>query len=416
MSTSFDPSIAKNALVPQARQRRVYDERVFMQVESFQLSRPGTGGEDWALGRSLLNPAEKLAVRLSTADERLVDMPKANEARLRNSYEGGEFRRETLAEKAAGKIKLIAFDGARSLGEVDGVKQYRAHWPQTIAAKPEAEVTHGLGTINLFQPREGGAGRATAYAEFLRSATIVDGSNAREALESALANKDENGNARDGHAIMRVYHRGIEYATARVFPAREEAVMQDPLYGDSKTVRVPMEGAQSVQALLEGKQAGLANVDVQNDLARAVLAGLLDDEEPPVSHEMEAKKAENFFYGAKSGELTVEIVAAERIQFGPDSAKTALKEIENPKYAGYLVRTEVEGERTTTERGYGDTVVAFQRHPDGLPYAIYAAPVEHFPKVSPLARFDSQMPLIEILPADVKAPLREAAHDSSPGL
>ncbi|NUQ01336.1 MAG: BrxA/BrxB family bacilliredoxin, partial [Armatimonadetes bacterium] len=31
-----------------------------------------------------------------------------------------------------------AFDGARPLGvSEDGVKQYRSHWPQTMAAKPE---------------------------------------------------------------------------------------------------------------------------------------------------------------------------------------------------------------------------------------------------------------------------------------
>ena len=43
MSTSFDPAIAKDALKPAnaQRERRVYDERVFMEVERFQLSRSG---------------------------------------------------------------------------------------------------------------------------------------------------------------------------------------------------------------------------------------------------------------------------------------------------------------------------------------------------------------------------------------
>lgn len=418
MSSTFDPSMAKDALKPQAQQqRRVFDERVFMAVERFELSRPGTGGEDWAIGRSVTDPSVKLAVRLSTVEERMVDMPKANEARLRQSYESGEFRRETLAEKAAVKIKLIAFDGARPLGETEhGVRTYRAHWPQTMAAKPEAEVVHGLGTINLFQPRDGAPGKASAHVEYLRTSTIVDGSNVREALGSALATKDDQGNARDGHAIMRVYHGGTEFATARVFPAREESVVKDPLYGDNKTVRLPVQGDASVKALLDGKRAGLDNVDVQNDLARAIVAGILDDDEPPVSHVMAPEKAANFFYGAKAGELTVEIVAAERINFGLDSAKTYLKDIENPKFAGYLVRTEVEGERTTVERGYGNTVTAIQRHPDGLPYAIYASPQEHFPQVSPLAHFDAQMPLTSILPEDPKAPRKEAAYESSPGM
>ena len=418
MSTTFDPAIAKDALkqqqAPAQRERRVYDERVFMEVERFQLSR--TGGDEWAIGRSITNPEEKVMVRLSTIEERMSDLPQANEAKLRQSYEG-ENRRETLAEKAQGKIKLIAFDGARPLGvSEDGMKQYRAHWPQTMAAKPEAEVLHGLGTISLFQPKDGAPGKASAHVEYLRTSTIVDGSNVREALVSALATKDDLGNARDGHAIMRVYHGGTEFATARVFPAREETAVKDPLYGDSKTVRLPVAGEASVQALLDGKRAGLDNVDVQNDLARAIVAGMLDDDEPPVSHVMAPEKAANFFYGAKAGELTVEIVAAERINFGLDSAKTYLKDIDNPKFAGYLVRTEVEGERTTVERGYGNTVTAIQRHPDGLPYAIYASPQEHFPQVSPLAHFDAQMPLTSILPEDPKAPRKEAAYESSPGM
>ena len=155
MSTSFDPAIAKDALKPAnaQRERRAYDERVFMEVERFQLSR--SGGDEWAVGRSITNPDERVMVRLSTVEERMTDLPLANEGRLRQSYEG-ENRRETMAEKAQSKVRLIAFDGARSLGETeDGIKQYRAHWPQTMAAKPDAEVVAGLGSIVLYQPKEG---------------------------------------------------------------------------------------------------------------------------------------------------------------------------------------------------------------------------------------------------------------------
>ena len=254
MSTTFDPAIAKDALkqqqAPAQRERRVYDERVFMEVERFQLSR--TGGDEWAIGHSITNPEDKVMVRLSTIEERMSDLPQANEAKLRQSYEG-ENRRETLAEKAQGKIKLIAFDGARPLGVgEDGVKQYRAHWPQTMAAKPEAEVTAGVGSIVLYQPKEGSGSKADAYVEFLRTATLADGSNVQQAMESALEIKDENGNARDAHAVMRVFYNGEEVATARVFPAREQAKVTDPMYGDEKTIMQPVDAASSFQALREG--------------------------------------------------------------------------------------------------------------------------------------------------------------------
>ena len=408
MSTSFDPAIAKDALKPAnaQRERRAYDERVFMEVERFQLSR--SGGDEWAVGRSITNPDERVMVRLSTVEERMTDLPLANEGRLRQSYEG-ENRRETMAEKAQSKVRLIAFDGARSLGETeDGIKQYRAHWPQTMAAKPDAEVVAGLGSIVLYQPKEGSGNKADAYVEFLRTATVTDGSNVQQAMEAALEINDKDGNARDAHALMRVFYNGEEVATARVFPAREKATVTDPMYGDEKTIMRPMNAANSFQALRDAKATGIQSMDANNDLARAIIAGLMGDDEPPKANAMEPHRIENFFHGAKGGDLNVEVVGVERIKFGVDSAKTYLKNLkdhngnDNRKFTDYLVKTESEG-KTTTERGYGNTVVAFQRYPNGQPYAVYASPQENLPRVSPLAHFDSQMPLTSILPEEPKA-------------
>lgn len=414
---SFDPAAAKDAMrqqsAPAQREQRVYDERVFMQVERFQLSRDG--GEHWAIGHSVTNPDQKVMVRLSTVDERMKDLPQANEAKLRQSYESGEFRRETLVEKAQSKIKLIAFDGARPLGEnADGVKQYRAHWPQTMAAKPEAEVTAGVGTIVLYQPKEGSANnRADAYVEFLRTATQVDGSNVQQAMESALTPEDDQGHARDSHALVRVFYQGEEVATARVFPARAERVVTDPVYGDERKVMVPVDAASSFESLQQRQTTGIQTMDGNNDLARAVIAGLMDADECPEPNVMGKAQVENFFNGVKNGDLEVEVVSVERIKFGMDSAKTYLKDRENIKFANYQVKTEVEGQRPTFERGYGNTVVAFQRYPNGQPFAVYASPQENVPRVSPLAHFDSQMPLTSILPEDPKAPKQDRSNDNS---
>ena len=417
MSTSFDPAIAKDALKPAnaQRERRAYDERVFMEVERFQLSR--SGGDEWAVGRSITNPDERVMVRLSTVEERMTDLPLANEGRLRQSYEG-ENRRETMAEKAQSKVRLIAFDGARSLGETeDGIKQYRAHWPQTMAAKPDAEVVAGLGSIVLYQPKEGSGNKADAYVEFLRTATVTDGSNVQQAMEAALEINDKDGNARDAHALMRVFYNGEEVATARVFPAREKAIVRDPVYGDEKPIMQPMDAASSFQALRDAKATGIQSMDANNDLARAIIAGLMGDDEPPKANVMEPHRIENFFHGAKGGDLDVEVVGVERIKFGVDSAKTYLKNLkdhngnDNRKFTDYLVKTESEG-KTTTERGYGNTVVAFQRYPNGQPYAVYASPQENLPRVSPLAHFDSQMPLTSILPEEPKA-AKAAANEMS---
>lgn len=415
MSTTFNPGDAQQAAkeMKAPSEKRTYDERVFLEVESFKLSR--TGGPEWAIGHSIVNPSEKVMVRLSTVEERMTDLPKADEGKLRQSYEG-ENSRESLAQKAQNKVKLIAFDGARPLGvNEEGVKQYRAHWPQTMAAKPEAEVTSGLGSIVLYQPKEGSSMRADAYVEFLRMATAVDASNAMQALESALAIQDDKGQARDPHALVRVFHQGAEVAAARVFPAREKTTIVDAMYGDEKEVMKPLEAAQSVQAFCEGRVTGIASMDANNDLARSVLAGVMGEEEPPRATSMNQDQVDNFFHGAKGGDLEVQIVAVERIRFGMDSAKTYLKQAENRRFADYQIKTECEG-KTTSERGYGNTVVAFQRYPNGQPYAIYASPQENLPRVRPLAHFDQQMPLTNILPPDPQAPRKEKSSDNDLGM
>ena len=280
MSTEqkFDPAktnIEPGTQAPKSeRVKRQYDERVLMRVERYELTRDGSN--DWAVGRSITNPDQLVKVRLSSVEERLSDNPERfQEAKIRQQYEG-EKRRETLLEKQKDKITLLAFDGARPLGVGDdGAKMYRAHWPQTMAAKPEAEVTHGLGSIVLYQPPEGAGGKSEAYVEFLRAATIVDGSNVKESLVSALATVDENGHARDPHAVMRVFHNGQEVAEARVFPARVLEKRVDPTFGDEKEVPVPLSGEGTFEALLEGKATGYLSMDTYNDLARAVVAATI---------------------------------------------------------------------------------------------------------------------------------------------
>lgn len=409
----FDPTLAKEGFkhAAVARERPIYDERVFMKVESFQLSR--TGGDEWAIGSSVTNPGQKLMVRLSTAEERMVDLPKANEARLRQSY-AGENRRETLAEKSQSKIQLIAFDGARPLGVTeDGVMKFRAHWPQTMAVKPDAEVAAGLGSIVMYQPREGSGHKAEAFVEFLRTATEVDGSNVRQALEAALSPRDDHNNARDTHALIRVFHEGEEIASARVFPAREKATVTDPVYGDEREVMLAIDAASSFDSLRDAKVTGLKTMDVNNDMARTIVAGLLGDEGPPKVNVLAPEQAENFFHGVKGDHLEVEVVAVERMKFGMDTAKTYLKDSDNRKFADYVVKVEVEGEAPSTERGYGNTVVAFQRYANGQPYAIYASPQENLPRASPLSDFTNDRALTLFLPPEPKAPKQAQQHDNS---
>lgn len=398
MSTSFDPS--KTNLNPprqRERARRVYDERLIVKVESNQRDPDGT---EWVVGSMVTNPDAHVRVRLSTVEERLSDNPERfNENTLRNQYHG-EKRRDTLAEKAKEQIQYLSFDGARPLevGE-GGVPQFRAHWAQTVATSPEAEVRHGLASINLYEPPEGQPGKASAYVELLQSATLVDRANVREAVESLLHNADEEGRPRNAHAIMRVFYEGEEKATARLFPAKQQVMVKHPVYGDEKPVNKAVSGAESFEALMRGDTTGIQATDVNNDLARAVIAGLLDADEAPPRNLADRGAVENFFNGAKDNAFHVELVGVERISFGVDSAKSYLKDRANPKFAGYVGRSEGGG----TERRYAETVVATMRHKDGAPFAVFASPDKHLVNFAELGQFDDNNPLSAYLPEDAAA-------------
>lgn len=402
MSTAFDPSKTQQQQPAQRQANseaaRVYDERVMVSVDRYV--REGADGPVWAVGHRLSRPDEKVAVRLSTVEERVSDNPDRYTAdKIRKQYEG-ENRRHTLTEKNKDKIKLIAFDGVRALGPgEDGVARYRAHWPQTMATSPNAEVTIGLGTITLYTPPEDKPGKSTAHVEFLRTATLVDGHNVRAALEAALKPEDAEGRPRDAHAVMRIFHQGREVGTARIHPEREQASVPGD-FGDEITIMRAVEGGRSVDSLMGGRMSGIDNLDANNDLARAVVAGLEDADEPPVANLGDKDTPANFFHGAKSGELTVEIIGVERMNFGADTAKTYLKDRDRPQYAAFLVADKETGYR---QRGYAEVAVAFQRFEDGRPYAVYANSVENWPKMRVLEDFNDKMPLSKFLPEEEAA-------------
>lgn len=420
MSTAFDLKMAKQTTSPRSeeRSRRAYDERIFMRVESYSLSRDGS--DDWVVGSSITNPEQKISVRLSTLEERMADLPQANPSRLKQSYEG-ENSRDSLAKKAKNNIELIAFDGARPVGVGnDGVRYYRAHWPQTMSNSADAEVMQGIGTIRLYQPNEGSGQKANAYVELLRNATPVDASNVAEAISSALAIKDENGNSRDGHAQLRITYQEdadsepILAATTNVFPFRELKTIEDPLYKDKKTVRVRVEPDQSMAMLQEGAKTGLDGTDRSNDLARVVLSALAGDAEPPVTNVMTPAEVENFRSAFEQGQLSVEVLKVERIPFGVDTAKTYLRERNAQKFASFVVQDE---ESNRPVQAYGNVVLAVQRYAsNGQPYAVYASPEENVPKVSPLNDFDSRMPLTAFLPEDPHAHSKARELDEDYGL
>ena len=391
--SNFDPS-KLNARPTSPRGPRA--ERVFMQVESYET--PDKSAH-FAVGHRIGNPDEKIRVRLNTVNERVADAPKYSTDAVKSLYVSGENTRDTLAAKKAAGITLIAFDDARRLGNTDGVTEYRAHWPTTIATQPEAEVFQGKANIRLREAFEfnGTHMKAQAYVELIKGHATATPENIDQLLEGALALKDDQGRARDPMMIMRVLHNGSVAATPRLYPAREASTIYDQATGDDREITRPLDAQQTLQSLMSAEPGRSVMSNAQLDAVRAIVAGIRGEPEPVFNSTDEAMhaKARSLYWGVKEGHLTVEVISAEKIDFGADSRKTYLKNKDRPQYAAYTVK-EPKGDQQVREvRGYTDTVVGILRHEDGEPYAIYASPKAMYPKAYKLA----DLRLVDAAPA-----------------
>lgn len=411
--SNFDPS-KLNARPSNTSSRGPRSERVFMQVESYETP---DNGYHFAVGHRIGNPEEKIRVRLNTVKERVADMPNLSEDAVKAQYVSGENTRDNIAAKSAADIKLIAFDDARRLGENDGVVEYRAHWPTTIATQPEAEVFAGKANIRLQDAFERGGVRtkAQAYVELIKGHAAATAENIDQLLQDALTLKDDQGRARDPMMIMRVRHNGSVVATPRLYPARKASTVFDQATGENREITRPLDPLQTVQSLMESDPGRSPMSNAQLDSVRAIVAGVRGEAEPRFNSTDEAMhaKARSLYWGAKEGHLEVEIISAEKIDFGADSRKTYLKNKDRPQFARYAVK-EPNGEQQVREvRGYTDTVVGILRHEDGEPYAIYASPKAMFPKAYKLAdlRLADAAPAAEAQAEATQAPTEPSQQE-----
>ena len=382
--SSFDPNKLSGT-----KQSKPRAERIFVAVESYETP---ADGFHYVVGRRVDNPDEVVKVRLTTVAERVADWPGTNEAKVKEQYVTGEFHRDTIADKAKANIPFISFDEAYKVSTNEsGVTEYRAHWPKVMAANPQAETLVGMAHIKLRDSVELEGGKrsyAQAYVEMLKGATIVNKDNIDAALTNALSVTDEQGRARDPIAIVRVFHDGKQVAAPRLYPDTEKAKVFDQALGEHKEISRKLDAAATLGKLAEAKP-GFSAVDTEyKDVIRAVIAGVKGDAEPNYASQDQAvrDKVRNYYHGAQQGALTVEVVAAEKIDFGTDSRKTYLNDKDRAHLAAYTLR-EPNGDYVRESPVFTTTVVAVQRHPDGEPYAVFASPTTLYP----VTKYDSAM-------------------------
>lgn len=386
MSTSFDPTKLNTTRgAGQSQQsQRPRAERLFLVVKNYETP---PDGFHYAVGHRVEAPNELIRVRLNTVAERVADWPtKADEAKVREQYVTGDKHRDTIADKAKANVPLISFDEAYAIGRSeDGVVEYRAHWPKVMSTSPEAEAMVGFGHIRLRDSTEGGEGgtrtKTQAYVELLRSSAKLSKDNADAVLSHALSIKDDQGRARDPIAIIRVFHDGKQVAAPRLYPERVATKKFDQALGGYKEVNTKADADVTLSKLMEGGKGFSAFDTEYRDVIRAVVSGVKGLPEPEFFAENPAAKerARHYYFGAAQGALSVEVVAAEKIDFGADSRKTYLAEAGKSHLAAYTIE-EQDGDNIKRTPGYASTVVAVHRYPDGEPYAVFASPVEMWAK------------------------------------
>lgn len=376
---AFDPDALKTG-TNSKKSPAPKSERLFLVVDSYETP---ADGFHFAVGRRFDNPDEVVRVRLNTVEERIKDRPKLDPEKIRSQYFTGENTRDPLVKKKEANIKLLAFDDAILIKNEGGVSEYRAHWGQTISTEPEAEIVSGMAHIRL---REAGENQrsAQAYVEMIKDAVVIDGTNARKVLTDAMAITDDKGRGRDPFAIVRINYNGTVYGTARIYPVTGTKSVFDQNLGSNKEVPFKLDGQTTVNRIMSGDIIGDANgyINQQADIVRAIVAGLEGADLPVLNDNAHVDRNKNMYAGAKVGQLVIEVLPCEKIEFGPDSRKTYLNDkfkVRRYHLQGYDIPKAQDGQEVNLVSGYTKTVVGFQRHPDGTPYAVYASPTETFP-------------------------------------
>jgi len=366
--------------------KRVRAERVFLVVESYDLP---VEGFHYAIGHRIQKSNEKIKVRLNTVLERSIDRPKDNLDKIKAQYVTGEKTRDSIADKAKAKIRLLSFDDARRLEkDENGITEYRAHWPKTMSTNPEAEIMSGYAHIKLKEAGEynGRRSSAQAYVELMTFSIMANKENIDELLTKALSIKDVQGRARDPLVIMRVMYEGKVVASPRLYPSTELSKVFDQNLGEHKEVPRKVDSKKTIEILMNAKRSSLDIENRQQDIFRSLISGLKGLDEPKLNSTDETlvDTIRNLYYGAKKGALQVEVIAAEKIDFGADSRKTYLNEKGRPQLSAYTIKEPIDDLRIRETPGYTETIVATHRHPDGEPYAVFASPMQMYPKVQKL--------------------------------
>lgn len=369
--------------------------RLFLQVTGYEID---DSGHNYAIGTDLLNQIPgTLKIRLTTTEERNIDKPKENKAKIQQQYKLGATGRDTIKDKAQSKATVLAFDDL--ICTSDDRTHFRAHWPRTLSTvdKPAKIFVSPISHIELQQKTD--RSRAKAFVETITSNTNLQSIKNRRSLDKIFINafspNDKDGNPQRPFAVMnlRFNNEPVFALLPRLYPTMTTKNIFDKDNGEIK-VAVPDSGEVTMKSILSGERIG-SNVreTFALDIFRATYAALTKQDNVKIFSEGKNNEyVKAIFNGVKSGKIEANLSTGISYNFGPASAKTYLADAEKKYLSVFNINKEVgddvDQKHHRSVNGYAPVVLALQQFDDGSHYVVNALSNEPYPKTTPLNETD----------------------------
>lgn len=369
--------------------------RLFIVVKRYEID---DEGHNFVVGTDLLEkiPGE-IKVRLNTVDERAIDKPKENRAKIGQQYGNGITSRDTLADKAKSKASVLVFD---ELVAINDNKSYRAHWLTTLSSvdKPAHIMISPIAHIELKQETE--KSTAKAFIESIQNNIKLNNlpsiNDLDKAFISALNPSNKNNCPQRPFAILNLrYNNAPIFALLpRIYPSMRSKTIVDPVTFYEKKVTIPASGEETMKDILSGRRKGNNGREIfALDLLRASYAALANKGICKIFSEGENKKyVERVYKGIQNGKIEISLGSGLSINFGPASAKKYLADSEKKYLSLYNLKREVgdseDNKFVRNVNGYASIVLALHQFNDGTYYVVNAISEDPYPKTKALNEID----------------------------
>lgn len=376
-----------------ASQPQEASTRIFLKVEDIQSS---PHGPTVAIGIDLLKN-ERIHVRLNTIEERVADLSKNKRAtidkiqqQVKNQYAGAYARESLEIKRDKRHAAYLCFDHCVPTSHSnDGPATFRSHWAELMSADKQAEIIHGLATIQTRQAgtHKSGIKKDTAWIEFIEqvSTLVPQQTDLNLSLISkALNNHDDDGMPRSGYGMLQLLKDNSIYSEVKLFQNKKKVAYRDH-YNQLIEFLTEVSAQESLNHLINHENNHKSKeVAILNDIAKVTLGALagfkLHQQLFSNSDPHYLQTLRDLYADLKSGLIKVNLIGVRTILFGPDSTRNVIKKIQGSGPLSiyqkkYPISPDAPDSTVSVKVVYLPSTAAIHRHIDSnRPYAVFCLP------------------------------------------